>query len=257
MNQKQIEIIKQQLHVTQGRVTTTSLAVAGAFDKEHYNVLRNIETLDCSPEFRAVNFEGTTYSDAQGKERPAYELTKDGFMFLAMGYTGKVAAQIKEAYIAAFNQLEKMVCANMAEARQDTTDALMLVIAEAAGKGYPGSFIPELIRLRRAGLSTDETGKVLGVCGSTVSTWHRKLEGAGLSLPRAATCPPPSPITSAGSGRPASSPCWGSSNERPGAGVWLGPSRRSAAQRGERGPVPGRGGPLPVSAGRGPRPRGR
>lgn len=32
-------------------------------------------------------------------------MTKDGFMFLIMGFTGKKAAQIKEAYINAFNQM--------------------------------------------------------------------------------------------------------------------------------------------------------
>ena len=34
-----------------------------------------------------------------------YNVTKDGFMFLVMGFTGKQAAAIKEAYINAFNQM--------------------------------------------------------------------------------------------------------------------------------------------------------
>jgi hypothetical protein len=32
-------------------------------------------------------------------------MTKDGFMFLVMGFTGKEAGRIKEAYIAAFNAM--------------------------------------------------------------------------------------------------------------------------------------------------------
>ncbi|EGD1134269.1 Rha family transcriptional regulator, partial [Escherichia coli] len=38
-----------------------------------------------------------------------YQITRDGFAFLAMGFTGKRAAQFKEAYINAFNQMEKLL----------------------------------------------------------------------------------------------------------------------------------------------------
>lgn len=35
-----------------------------------------------------------------------YTMTKDGFVFLIMGFTGKKAAAFKEAYIAEFNRME-------------------------------------------------------------------------------------------------------------------------------------------------------
>jgi Rha family phage regulatory protein len=35
---------------------TTSQIVAEMFDKDHKNVLRDIEALDCSPEFTRLNF---------------------------------------------------------------------------------------------------------------------------------------------------------------------------------------------------------
>jgi phage regulator Rha-like protein len=47
-----------------------------------------------------------TYADAKGELRKEYQITKDGFAFLVMGFTGKVAAKFKEAYILAFNKLE-------------------------------------------------------------------------------------------------------------------------------------------------------
>jgi len=37
---------------------------------------------------------------------PMYEMTRDGFSFLVMGFTGAKAAQFKEAYIEAFNRME-------------------------------------------------------------------------------------------------------------------------------------------------------
>lgn len=37
------------------------------------------------------------------REYPAYRLTRDGFAFLAMGFTGKKAAAWKERFLEAFN----------------------------------------------------------------------------------------------------------------------------------------------------------
>ncbi len=37
-------------------------------------------------------------------------MTKDGFVFLVMGFTGKKAAAFKEAYIAEFNRMEAELC---------------------------------------------------------------------------------------------------------------------------------------------------
>lgn len=87
------------------QVKTTTLKVAEYFSKRHADVLRKIETLDCSTEFNQRNFAFVEYLDSKGEKRPSYEMTKDGFMFLVMGFTGKAAAQIKEAYINAFNKM--------------------------------------------------------------------------------------------------------------------------------------------------------
>ena len=47
-----------------------------------------IENLECSQGFRQLNFQETFYKDKQGKIQPMYEMTRDGFMLLAMGFTG-------------------------------------------------------------------------------------------------------------------------------------------------------------------------
>lgn len=184
MNQKQIEIIKKQLHISGGRVTTTSMAVAEGFGKEHKHVLRDIEALGCSPEFNRSNFRPISYKDSYGREQRAYELTKNGFMFLAMGYTGPLAAQLKELYIAAFDQMERVICSGMAEVREQAAIAMAAIMAATAREGYGADFIPRLIHLRRAGLSCSEVGKVLDVHGSTVASWSRRLREAGIDFPR-------------------------------------------------------------------------
>jgi Rha family phage regulatory protein len=88
------------------RLVTDSLMVAQKFDKEHRNVLRDIRNLECSEEFSLLNFEHTFYKAQNGQDYEKYHLTRDGFVFLVMGYTGKQAARFKEDYIKAFNQME-------------------------------------------------------------------------------------------------------------------------------------------------------
>lgn len=90
-----------------GKLLTSSLLVAKTFGKEHARVMRDIRELACSDGFRLGNFADTSYNDAQGKTQPMYYLTRDGFTLLVMGYTGKKAMEFKEAYINAFNQMEK------------------------------------------------------------------------------------------------------------------------------------------------------
>ncbi|SBS28881.1 Phage regulatory protein Rha (Phage_pRha) [Marinomonas spartinae] len=97
------------VEITNDQITTTSTDLAKYFGKQHRNVLRKIENLECSAEFSALNFELAEYKDEQDKTRPMYRITRDGFVFLAMGFTGSKAAQFKEAYINAFNQMEKQL----------------------------------------------------------------------------------------------------------------------------------------------------
>lgn len=92
--------------VSDGETITTSQFVADFFGKQHTHVLERIRTLECSERFRQSNFRSAEYLDAQGKPRISYRITRDGFTFLAMGFTGPRAAQFKEAFIAAFNAME-------------------------------------------------------------------------------------------------------------------------------------------------------
>ena len=78
-----------------GEPKTTSLKIGECFGKEHGKVLRAIENLECSEEFRQANFGLSSYVAMRGKTMPMYEITRDGFSFLAMGFTGKKAAVVR------------------------------------------------------------------------------------------------------------------------------------------------------------------
>ncbi|MDW1873675.1 Rha family transcriptional regulator [Vibrio sp. Vb1026] len=58
-----------------------------------------LKNIDCSEDFNARNFTVVDYLDKKGEFRKAYQMTKEGFMFLVMVFTGKKAEEIKEAYI--------------------------------------------------------------------------------------------------------------------------------------------------------------
>jgi len=94
--------------VENGALMTTSIKVAEAFGKRHTHVLDKIQTLSCSPEFASANFsahEEIIKAGAVQRASKFWNMTKDGFMFLVMGFTGTKAAAIKEAYIAEFNRM--------------------------------------------------------------------------------------------------------------------------------------------------------
>lgn len=93
----------------QDTARVNSLMVAQMFEKEHNKVMRDIRELDCSEEFRLSNFGQSSYRNDQNKKQPCYDMTRDGFVFLVMGYRGKKAAHFKELYIKRFNEMEKFI----------------------------------------------------------------------------------------------------------------------------------------------------
>lgn len=87
-------------------VRTTSRVVAAAFGKEHRNVLKAIRGLETPEEFNLLHFEQVEFKDDKGRTFPEYTMTRDGFMFLVMGFTGARAVGMKLKFIEAFNAME-------------------------------------------------------------------------------------------------------------------------------------------------------
>ena len=102
------------VQIQNSQIVTTSEFVAQAFDKQHKHVLEKIEQI--SKEIKASFFEPNFRLKAKQvktgfgyRETKSYELTKDGFMLLVMGFTGKQAMAIKIAYIEAFNAMSEAI----------------------------------------------------------------------------------------------------------------------------------------------------
>ena len=95
-------------------VMVDSRLVAEVFEKEHKDVIKAIRKVispesGYSEEFGRRNFAPSSYKNSQNKTQPCYHMTRDGFVALAMGFTGKKASQFKEAYIRRFNEMEAMI----------------------------------------------------------------------------------------------------------------------------------------------------
>ena len=112
-----IVLIKNQSAIT------TSILVAETFERNHRDILRAIKKLDCSQEFNERNFALVEYVDAKGEKRPMYQMTKDGFVFLVMGFTGSKAAKFKEDYINAFNEMHDYINSEQKQIYKEYVDA--------------------------------------------------------------------------------------------------------------------------------------
>lgn len=94
------------------QAVTTSLILAEAFEKEHSKVIRTIETKLKMTEAKnglSEMFAEATYTDRSGKQNKMYYLNRDGFTFIAMGFTGRKADEFKLKYIDAFNRMEEQI----------------------------------------------------------------------------------------------------------------------------------------------------
>lgn len=117
-----------------GNLITTSYAIAEAFGKTHSDVLRRIKTLDAPEDFTKRNFAFSYKINklANNKKDIYVNTTKDGFMLLVMGFTGKKAMAIKIAYINAFNMMAEELARQQKQADQVKQKQLQEIAAKGA-----------------------------------------------------------------------------------------------------------------------------
>ncbi len=91
------------------KLVTTSMNVAEVFGKQHKDVLEAIRNMDIPEDFTERNFPPSEYTDPTGRKLSMFNLTRDGFTLLVMGFTGSRAMQFKLAYIEAFNRMQAVL----------------------------------------------------------------------------------------------------------------------------------------------------
>lgn len=117
---------------------TDSRKVAKHFEKQHAKVLRSIRQLLAETgEWGRANF-GECFEInglANGKPEPLYRISKDGFMLLVMGFTGKKALGMKLKFIEAFNAMAEFLRSGLWQRRQDAEAAFAAGKAQASLDG--------------------------------------------------------------------------------------------------------------------------
>lgn len=158
---------------------TTSRIIAAKFEKQHKDVLRAIRNLECSEDFNQRNFAPVEYLDAKGEARTEYGITRDGFSYLVMGFTGKEAAAWKERFIAAFNAMEKRLKAPTIDLN-DPSQLVPLLSSYAQRTQVAEAKVLEMSPKAEAfdridavdgALSVRPTAKVLGVQEHKLTKW--------------------------------------------------------------------------------------
>lgn len=152
------------------QAVTTSLNLAESFEKQHKHVLEAIETKIQSAENSAhyeKMFALGSYRDSRGREQKMYYMNRDGWTFIAVGFTGKKADAFKFKYIEAFNQMEKLLKAPI-----DNTELLLetalkhqrslLVVNERLNQLETETTINSSQRRKISGAVTATVVKVLG-----------------------------------------------------------------------------------------------
>lgn len=133
--------IQKLVQLSGDRPVTDSMKVAQHFKKSHKNVLRSIDSMrdsakEAIKEFWRLNFEPRDYIDQRGKLQRMYEMTHDGFMELAMSFTGEAARMVRITFIKAFNVMAARIRAlELREELRQSEIALSKEDAEASTHG--------------------------------------------------------------------------------------------------------------------------
>lgn len=97
------------VYTRNGTAYASSRDVAAFFGKRHDNVMRDIKAMIAGAPTTALNCEVSVYVDATGRKLPYFEMTRDGFTLLAMGFTGKTALAFKVRYVEELNRMEALL----------------------------------------------------------------------------------------------------------------------------------------------------
>lgn len=131
-------------------LVTDSRAVALAFGKRHKNVLRTIDAMRANPrqviaEHGRLNFEPSSYLNAQGKTQPMYRMTAKGLSELAMGFSGDDAREVRIRFINAFEE----VAARLARAEHSLVEQLHALERREVPSRVKGQIGSKLMNERR------------------------------------------------------------------------------------------------------------
>lgn len=159
----------------------SSVDVARHFQVKHKNVLRDIAVLmhKLPDSFTGLKFEPSEYTDATGRNLPAYLMDRNAFTLLVMGWSSKTALAWKLRYIEAFNALERAALERAQEAaRLEGGKAVLAIAARITPERM--AKIRKAVDYRAKGLSHRDIAKLLDCSNRNI--WYLLQDARALGL---------------------------------------------------------------------------
>lgn len=145
--------MNELITVVNGKPVVTSKQIADHFGKTHRHILRDIaKELETAGDFGSEHFGLSSYTSSQNKILPCYEMSRDGFTLIAMGFTGVKAQQWKIKYIEAFNAMERELASGSAKfgsVMDALNDACRLMESDKQRASVFGQGLHEWRKLRK------------------------------------------------------------------------------------------------------------
>lgn len=140
------------------QVRVNSKYVAEVFNKNHKDVLRDIKELiikidKIEPNTGKRKFAPSYYISSQNKKLPCYEMNRDAFTLLVMGYTTENALKFKLWYIDRFNEMEEQL-SHLLKAHEDAPRLTNALLAKGKNEWYHYSNEFNMINSLVLGMST-------------------------------------------------------------------------------------------------------
>jgi Rha family phage regulatory protein len=173
--------LEKVVRLENGGVIASTRDISEAFGKRHDHVLASVEAImrqASSPEnsglgqYQLVShwFRRESYLDTNGRPRPFFELTREGFTLLAVGFTGAKAQEFKVRLICRYEELEAQVRAAALPRPEDAIltqggrkiiGGIVASVTHAHNKALRAAFDQALGQLteRVAALETPAAGK--------------------------------------------------------------------------------------------------
>lgn len=128
MNSKSLHELVVIVKNDKGVPVVTSLEVADKFGKRHDHVLRDIDNLLEDAPNERPNFGVLSYVAKNKAKARCFEMTENGFMLLAMGFTGKDALKWKIAFRDAFNMMRQELTRRQEPANMTRLEILTMAL---------------------------------------------------------------------------------------------------------------------------------
>lgn len=127
-----MNVVSNLVYLHEEKLTTDSQKLSEAFGNQHKNVLQKIDRIlaDTEENFIRLNFQPVDYSDAKGESRRMFRMTRDGFLHIALTFTGKRGNAFRAKVIQDFSEMEEQLSGLGLRKEMSTEELLDWVYAD-------------------------------------------------------------------------------------------------------------------------------